>query len=352
MILGKKKNVIGLDIGSSSVKLVELREGKNGHKLQHLAISPLPPEAIVDGALMDSVTIIDTIRDLVTSTTKTRDVVTSVSGHSVIVKKITLPFMTERELRDSINWEAERHIPFDINDVNLDFQILGAGSENPDMMDVILVAAKKDIINDYVSVVMEAGLSPLVVDIDAFALENMVGINYDIDRDDMVAIANVGASVTNITILKNNVSAFTRDVFKGGHQITEEIQRQLHVDYDEAEKMKVGQRTDPSSQGVVEGVLKSASESLAVEIGNSIDFFQSTGTYQKISRLFLSGGGSKVKDFDVILQQQIGVPVEMANPFKRIEYSEKDFDLEYLRDIGPVMAVGVGLASRKKGDRK
>ena len=351
MILGKKKNVIGLDIGSSSVKLVELREGKNGYKLQHLAISPLPPEAIVDGALMDSVTIIDTIRDLVSSTTKTRDVVTSVSGHSVIVKKITLPFMTERELRDSINWEAERHIPFDINDVNLDFQILGAGSENPDLMDVILVAAKKDIINDYISVVMEAGLSPLVVDIDAFALENMVGINYDIDRDDMVAIVNVGASVTNITILKNNVSAFTRDVFKGGNQITEEIQRQLHVDYEEAEKMKVGQKSDSSSQGVVEEVLKSASESLAVEIGNSIDFFQSTGTYQKISRLFLSGGGSKVKDFDGILQQQIGVPVEMANPFKRIEYSEKDFDLEYLRDIGPVMAVGVGLASRKKGDR-
>jgi type IV pilus assembly protein PilM len=351
MILGKKKNVIGLDIGSSSVKLVELREGKNGHKLQHLAVSPLPPEAIVDGALMDSVTIIDTIRDLVTSTTKTRDVVTSVSGHSVIVKKIALPFMTERELRDSIQWEAERHIPFDINDVNIDFQILGAGSENPDLMDVILVAAKKDIINDYISVVTEAGLNPVVVDIDAFALENMVEVNYDIDRDDIVAVANVGASVTNINILMNNISAFTRDVFKGGNQVTEEIQRQLHVDYEEAEKMKVGQKADSSGQGVVEGVLKSASESLAVEIGNSIDFFQSTGTYQKISRIFLSGGASKVKDFDVILQQQLGVPVEMVNPFKRIEYSEKDFDLEYLRDIGPIMAVGVGLASRKRGDR-
>jgi len=351
MILGKKKNVIGLDIGSSSVKLVELREGKNGYKLQHLAISPLPPEAIVDGALMDSVTIIDTIRDLVTSTTKTRDVATSVSGHSVIVKKITLPFMTEAELEDSIQWEAERHIPFDINDVNLDFQILGSGAENPDLMDVILVAAKKDIINDYVSVIMEAGLSPLVVDIDAFALENMLGVNYDLEKDEIVAVANVGSSVTSINILKNNMSAFTRDVFKGGKQITEEIQRQLHVDYEEAEKIKVGQKGDASSQGVVDGVLKSASESLAVEIGNSIEFFQSTGTYQKIKKLFLSGGGSKIKDFDVVLQQQIGVPVEMANPFKRIEYSEKDFDLEYLRDIGPVMAVGVGLASRKVGDK-
>ena len=351
MAWGKKKNVIGLDIGSSSIKIVELRETKDGFKLQHLGISPLPPEAIVDGALMDSVTIIDTIRDLVTSTSKTRDVVTSVSGHSVIVKKITLPFMTETELEESIQWEAERHIPFDINDVNIDFQILGYRSENPDLMDVILVAAKKDIINDYVSVIMEAGLNPVVMDIEAFALENMLGINYEIEKDDIVAIANLGATVTNINILKDNLSAFTRDIFKGGNQITEEIQRQLHVDYEEAEKIKVGQKGEGASQSVVENVLRSASESLAVEIGNSLDFFQSSTTSQKISKLYLSGGGSKIKDFDIILQQQIGIPVEIANPFKRIEYNEKSFDPEYLREIGSVMAVGVGLASRKVGDR-
>jgi type IV pilus assembly protein PilM len=351
MVWGKKRNVIGLDIGSSSIKLVELREGKNGFHLQNLAVSSLAPEAIVDGALMDSVTIIDTIKDLVTSVTKTREVVTSVSGHSVIVKKITLPFMTETELAESIQWEAERHIPFDINDVNIDFQILGYGPDNPDMMDVILVAAKKDIINDYVSVIMEAGLNPAVVDIDAFALENMLGINYDIEKDEIIAIANVGASVTNINILKSNTSAFTRDVFKGGNQITEEIQRQLHVDYEEAEKVKVGDKGDSKAQAVVQEVLKTASESLAMEIGNSLDFFQSTSTYQKISKLYLSGGGSKIKDFDIILQQQIGIPVEIANPFRKIEYSEKSFDLEYLRDIGPVMAVGVGLASRKVGEK-
>ena len=351
MAWGKKKNVIGLDIGSSSIKVVELREAKDGFKLQHLGISPLPPEAIVDGALMDSVTIIDTIRDLVTSTSKTRDVVTAVSGHSVIVKKITLPFMTETELEDSIQGEAERHIPFDINDVNIDFQILGYGSENPDLMDVILVAAKKDIINDYVSVIMEAGLNPVVMDIDSFALENMLGINYEIEKEDVVAVANLGASVTNINILKDNLSAFTRDIFKGGNQVTEEIQRQLHVDYEEAEKIKVGQKGEGASQSVVENVLRSASESLAVEIGNSLDFFQSSTTSQKISKLYLSGGGSKIKDFDIILQQQIGIPVEIANPFKRIEYNEKSFDPEYLREIGPVMAVGVGLASRKVGDR-
>ncbi|MGZ3536549.1 MAG: type IV pilus assembly protein PilM [Thermodesulfobacteriota bacterium] len=352
MFLSKKKDVIGLDIGCSSIKLVELREDKKGYKLQNLAISPLPPEAIVDGALMDSVTIIDTIRDVIANAkTKTKDVVTSVSGHSVIVKKISLPFMTEAELEESIQWEAERYIPFDINDVNIDFQIFGAAPENPEVMDVVLVAAKKDIINDYVSIIMETGLNPVVIDIDSFALENMLAINYDIGREETVAIVNVGASVANINIVKNNISAFTRDIFKGGNQITEEIQRQLHVDHEEAEKIKVGSKVDLTSQSVIENVLKTASESLAVEIGNSLDFFQSTTTYEKIGKLYLSGGGSKIKDFDMTLQQQIGIPVEIANPFKKVEYSGKNFDLEYLREIGPIMAVGVGLASRKVGDR-
>jgi type IV pilus assembly protein PilM len=349
---GKKKDVIGLDIGGSSIKMVELKEDKNGYKLQNLAISPLPPEAIVDGALMDSATIIDTIRDVIAaSNTKSKDVVTSVSGHSVIVKKISLPFMTEAELEESIQWEAERYIPFDINDVNIDFQIFGSTQENPEVMDVILVAAKKDIINDYVSVIMESGLNPVIIDLDSFALENMLTINYELGDGGTVAIANVGATVTNINIIRNNTSAFTRDIFKGGNQMTEEIQRQLRADHEEAEKIKVGTKVDLSSQAIIQNVLKTASESLAVEIGNSLDFFQSTSTYEKISKLYLSGGGSKIKDFDVILQQQIGIPVEVVNPFKRIDYSGRDFDLEYLREIGPIMAVGVGLASRKVGDR-
>ncbi len=352
MILGKKKGVIGLDIGSSSIKLVELSESKGGLRLQNLAISPLPPEAIVDGAVMDSVTIIDSIKELVASTkTKTKDVVTSVSGHSVIVKKISLPFMTEAELEESIQWEAERYIPFDINDVNIDFKILGSVEENPELMDIILVAAKKDIINDYVSIIVEAGLNPIIIDVDAFALENMLAINYEIEKDEIVAIANVGASLTNINIIKNNVSAFTRDIFKGGNQVTEEIQRQLHVDYEEAESIKVGSKMDASSQSTIQEVLRGASESLAMEIANSLEFFQSTTTYEKVNKFYISGGGSKIKDFDIILQQQIGIPVEIVNPFKRIEFSEKNFDMEYLREVGPMMAVGVGLAIRKVGDK-
>lgn len=352
MIFGRKKGVIGLDIGSNSIKLVELRESQNSFKLENLGIAPLPPEAIVDGALMDSVTIIDAIRQLVAdSKTRTKDAVTSVSGHSVIVKKITLPVMSVPELEESIQWEAERYIPFDINDVNIDFQIFGSTPENPEVMDVVLVAAKKDIVNDYVSVVIESGLNPVIIDVDAFAIENMLSVNYEIGKEETVAVVNVGASITNINILKDNMTAFTRDIFKGGNQITDEIQRQLHIDYEEAEKIKVGSKIDAVSQPVIQEVLRSASESLANEIGNSIEFYQSTTTYEKIEKLYLSGGGSKTKDFDIILQQVIGIPVEIVNPFKKIEYTGKSFDLEYLREIGPMMAVGVGLATRKVGDR-
>jgi type IV pilus assembly protein PilM len=170
-------------------------------------------------------------------------------------------------------------------------------------------------------------------------------------KEETIAIANVGASITNINIIKNNISSFTRDIFRGGNQITEEIQRQLHVDHEEAERIKVGSKSDITSQPIIQNVLKAASESLVGEIGNSLDFYQSTTTYEKIAKLYLSGGGSKIKDFDIILQQQIGVPVEVVNPFKEIDYSGKNFDLEYLREIGPIMAVGVGLASRKVGDR-
>lgn len=353
MIWSGKKDVIGLDIGSSSIKMVELKEGKGGFRLQSLGMTPLPPEAIVDGALMDSVTVVEAIKEVVdTCKVKTKNTVISVSGHSVIVKKITLPLMTEAELEESIQWEAERYIPFDINDVNLDFQILGYGSGNAEQMDVILVAAKKDIVHDYVSVVMEAGLNPVIVDVDAFALENMLEVNYEKSEDEaMVVIANVGASVTNISILRKNVTAFTRDVFKGGNQITEDIQRQFHVDHEAAEKIKAGLKVDGVVEEVLERLLRAGSEALAAEIGSSIDYFQSTAASEKVAKIYLSGGGAKLKYLDTLLQDQIDLPVELINPFKKIQYSEKQLDVGYLREVGPMMAVAVGLATRKVGDR-
>ncbi len=352
MLFSKKGNVVGLDIGSSSIKLLELAEMKGGYQLRNFGIAPLPPEGIVDGALMDSVTIVDSIRGLTNALRiKTKDVVTSVSGHSVIVKKINIPVMTEDELEESIQWEAERYIPFDINDVNMDFQILGPTEGNEELMEIVLVAAKKDIINDYLSVIIEAGFNPVVVDIDSFAIENMFEANYPVTRDEVTALANIGASVTNINILKKGVSSFTRDIFTGGNSITEEIQRQLNVDFDEAEALKLGNRMDEASQKVIQEVLRSALNSLASEIAKSLDFFRSTSSQEKVGKLFLSGGCAKINGIEKVIEEQAGIPVEIANPFKEIDCSKRDLDTDYLKEMEPIMAVSVGLALRRVGDK-
>jgi type IV pilus assembly protein PilM len=351
MALGKRKEVIGLDVGSSSIKVVELSESSRGQKLVHCAMAPIPPEAIVDGSLMDSVVIVDTIRDLIKGfKIKTKEVVTSVSGHSVIVKKISLPLMTEDELAENIPWEAERYIPFDASDVNIDFHILGANEENSELMDVVLVAAKKDIINDYLSVLLEAGLNPVIIDIDAFALENMYEANYPMKMGEIVGLVDIGANVMNINILKDGVSAFTRDVFKGGSSITEEIQKHLHVDYEEAEALKVGSKIDDTKQKAITNILKTASDDFASEVVQSLDYFQKTSN-QNLDKLFISGGCSKIDGLNKVIEAQINVSVEVIDPFQNIEITKRDLTLEYINDISPLMAVGVGLAMRRVGDR-
>jgi type IV pilus assembly protein PilM len=351
MAFGKKKDIVGLDIGSSSIKVVELSETNRGYQLVHCAMAPIPPEAIVDGSLMDSVVIVDTIRDLIKGfKIKTKEVVTSVSGHSVIVKKISLPVITEDELAESIQWEAERYIPFDASDVNIDFQILGANEESNELMDVVLVAAKKDIINDYLSVLLEAGLTPVIIDIDAFALENMYQANYSMKMGEIIGLVDIGANVMNINIMNDGVSAFTRDVFKGGSSITEEIQKHLHVDHEEAEGLKVGSKIDDNKQSAIRNILKTASDDFASEVAQSMDYFQKTFN-QNLDKLFISGGCSKIEGLSKVIEAQINVPVEVIDPFQNVEITKKDLTLEYINDISPQMAVGVGLALRRVGDR-
>ena len=231
--MAKGKLAVGLDIGSGSVKLCVLKRAKRGnYQLQSFAMIPLPPEAIVDGALMNSTAVVDAIQELFASQkVRHKEVSTSVSGHSVIIKKINLPQMTAEELEESIQWEAEQYIPFDINDVNIDVQILNTESTQAGQMDVLLVAAKKDMVNDYTEVIHNAGLTPVVVDIDAFAVQNQFEINYEVPRSETVVLVNIGASVTNINVLANGISTFTRDISIGGSPIhrrhSKGAQRQL-----------------------------------------------------------------------------------------------------------------------------
>lgn len=352
MLFKSKKEIIGIDIGTSSVKMVQLRESKGVYHLVSLGVAPLSSEAIVDNTIMDSGAVVDAIRGLVEShDVKTKNVATSISGHSVIIRKILLPIMTEEEMESSIQWEAEQYIPFDISEVNIDFQILGTDPRDPSQMSVILVAAKKDFVNDYLAVFKECGLSPVVMDIDCFAIENVFEVNYGLEDNDIIALVNMGASAMNINILKNGASVFTRDIQAGGNMFNEEIQKKLGLSTEVAEKIKVGEGGIDVDATLLAEVLADATENLAQEVQRSLDFFSATSSDEKVQKLYVAGGVSRTPQIKEALKKRLGVPVEQLDPFRQIVVNEKDFDLEYIQAIGPVFAVAVGLAMRRLGDK-
>jgi len=353
------RGLIGLDIGSHSIKVMELKEAKGGAwKLLKFGLHKLPAEAIVDGAIMNSASVVEGIRDLVARhKIKTRDVATSISGHSVIIKKITLPAMTEDELADSIQWEAEQYIPFSVNDVNIDTQILSINEESG-QMEILLVAAKKDIIQEYTAVISEAGLKPLIMDVGCFTLENSYDLNEEIEPNEMVALVNIGANLININILNNGITAFTRDINMGGNQFTEEIQKQLNVSYEEAEALKLGGNIS-SSQSTTEAIvpqevgsiLRSTSEAMSVELQRSIDFYLATVSGANLSRLVLSGGTAKAAGLKESIESILNTKVDFANPFRNISFNPKEFDPDYLGDLASMSTVVTGLALRRLGDK-
>lgn len=354
------RGYLGLDIGSHSIKAVELKKGKGGSwKLEKFGLHKLPPETIVDGAIMNTSAVVEGIRDLVARhKIRSREVITAISGHSVIIKKITLPAMSDEELAESIQWEAEQYIPFPISDVFLDTQVLSRSSDDAGQMEVLLVAAKKEVVQEYTSVIVEAGLKPLIVDVAAFAIENAFDLNNDGGSNDIVALVNVGSGLVNINVLSNGFTAFTRDINMGGNQFTEEIQKQLNVSYEEAEALKLGGNISSSTSTTeaivpqeVGSILRSTSESLAIEIQRSIDFYLATAAGLKLGRLVLSGGTAKIGGLKESLESILNTRVEVSDPFRAISYNPKEFDPDYLKDLAPMATVAVGLASRRLGDK-
>ncbi|MBM4141194.1 MAG: type IV pilus assembly protein PilM [Nitrospira sp.] len=350
MFLGKK-GTVGLDIGSSYIKIVQLKDIKGGYELELFDLLPLPPELIVDGSIIDSFRLIDSLKELLRkSKVKTKDSVVGIAGHSsVIIKRISLPEMSEEELSESINFEAEQYVPFDIEEVNLDFQILGPKGE-PGQMDVILVAVKKDIINEYVSVVKEAGFNPVIVDVNSFALENMYEINYEIEPDKNVAIVNIGASTINMNILKGGISVFTRDSAIGSNLHTETLQREFNLTYENAERLKKGEPVENVSSEDAFSVIESASEEIISEVNRSFEYFRSSAVHEDINEVVLSGGCALMKNFLKPFAERIGVETKVIEPFRNIEIPKR-FDVTYIEEIAPMAAVAVGLAIRRPGDR-
>ncbi len=304
----------------------------------------------MQGAFLNSSAIVDAIREAVEKAKiKTKQVAAAVSGHSVIVKKVSLPAMTRAELDEQIRWEAEQYIPFDVNEVNLDFQILDEeGTEG--QMDVLLVAAKKDLIDDYVQVITEAGLTPAVIDVAAFAVENAFEGNYDNPHDSTVALVNIGAQVVNINVIQRGIPTFTRDITTAGNQYTEEIQKTLSVGFDEAERIKLGGRPGEQSQEVVpaevEQAMQGVTETVVGEISRSLDFYGATSAESRIHKVYLSGGSSMVTGFLEAFREKTGHETEILNPLNRMIPSSR-FEPALLDEVGPALSVSVGLAMRE-----
>jgi len=341
---------IGLDIGSSSVKAVQLKETGKGYHLVNFGIEPLPAQTIVDGAIMNQSAVVEAIKTLKNLLKlKGREVATAVSGHSVIIKKIKVPEMTKAELEEHIPWEAEHHIPFSKDDVEMDHQVLGGSGGQ---MEIILVAAKKEVVSDYSMVIREAKLSPVVLDVAAFCIQNAFESNYTLEEKDTVALVNVGATMTNINVLSSGQSAFTRDVAGGGNAFTEEIQKRLNVSQEEAEAWKVG----GSGEGEVlphevESVMAEVAEQMAGKLQRSLDFFMSATADASLGRIYLCGGSAKVPALQKALEEKSRTPVEIMDPFRRVIIDEKKFDLPFLQKHASEAAVAVGLALRYPGDK-
>jgi len=352
--LGKSKSVVGLDIGSSAVKAVELKASGKGYKVAAFGVQPVPPDSIVDGAIIDGTAVADAIKRLFENKAfKTKEVAASLSGNAVIVKKINLPVMTEAELSESIYWEAEQYIPFDIQDVNLDYQILNSGTEGESQgtMEVLLVAAKKEKIADYTGVISQAGRTPVVVDVDAFALQNAYEVNYGLQPDQVIVLLNAGASAININILTGDQSVFTRDISTGGNAYTEAVQKELNLPYEAAEQLKKNQPVDGASFEDAIPVLQSMTDSVVLEVQKTFDFFKASATSDRIDRIVLSGGASRVHGFAEALQERFGTTVEYFDPFHNIAFEPAKFGVDDPENLLPSAAVAVGLALRKSGDR-
>lgn len=345
-IFGPSKSILGLDIGSHSIKALVLSQTKSGFGLETLGMAQLPPSAIIDGEVRETGLIVAAIKNLLkTLKVSIKAVCTSISGNSVIIKKIKLPTATREELAKTIEVEAEQFIPFDISEVNVDFQILGQSAGSEDQMDVILVAAKKDIIDIYMKLLVDVKLKPTVIDVDVFALENAFTHNHP-EVKATVALIDIGANKMNINIIKEGMSLLTKDASLGGSRITAEIQDRFNVDYETAEAIKIG-GLEPEDPEAVSDIIARAVRNWVAEIKRTIDFMEASYPRERLGAIYLSGGSCRFPGLIEYVEKEFGVPTQSFNPFKQIGINPKYFDPSYIEYVGPQASICLGLALRR-----
>jgi type IV pilus assembly protein PilM len=347
---GKEEGFVGIDIGSSSIKMVEARAEKSGYCLVNVGILPLPRTAVQNNVVVEKDVVVTTIQNLIqTNGVKATRVVSAVPGRAVIIKKVQLPAQSEEELEANIEFEANNVIPESPENINLDYQVLGY-TEDGSKMDILLVAVKKEIINSYAQVIEEAGLTPVIMDVDYFAMENMYETNYESKADEVVGLIHIGARYTSINVLRNGISTFTGDLHVGGETFTEGLAKALRVSYDQAEAFKITGLLEGKKGAALEPLLKPSCESLAEELKRTLSLYGGIGAEEGIHGIYLSGGSAKVPGLCPLLEQRVGVPVHLSEPFRGFTV-DKTIDKDYLAESGLVLAVGAGLSIRRLGDK-
>lgn len=352
---GREKALIGLDIGSYSIKAVELKSKKKGteelYEVKKIGYELLPHDAIVEGTIIDSAAVVETIRMVFDENNITnKNVVISVSGNSVIIKKISLPNMDTEELAESIIWEAKHNIPYPYEETNVDYAILKSSDYSEDKnLDILLVAAKKDKIANYSNVVNQARKNLEAIEVDVFALQNALNINYpELSKDKTIAIINLGANITNVIIIEKNVPQLFRDLSLGGSFFTENISKDLGISFDDAEKLLKGLPVKNVEPERYEAILNLNIQNILEEIEKTFSFYEAGEKGErKIEAIFLSGGLSKLKDLAAKFEQKFNMRTELFNPFRRIYYDEKKFDSIYFEEMAALFGVATGLATRK-----
>lgn len=347
----QSKKVLGLDIGSTSIKLSELDVSRSGATLTGFAVASTPAQAVINGDIADATAISEVVAGLMqTLQTKRKFVATAISGNPVIVKRISIPKMEEKMIGEQIKWEAEQYLPFDISEVNLDYKVLKSSAENPENMDILLVAAKQEAVFKFSEIIEPLSKSLAIVDVAGFSLAHCFERNYGVAQDQSIALIDIGGAMTTVTIVDRGEIAFCRDIMLGGGSYTSEIQKGLGLNQNEAESMKISASQGQAVPDELMTIINSTHQGICEEIQASIEFFTNAANGSSLAACFVTGGGARTPG----LMAQLGVVTKIQcqplDPFRSVRYNSSKISPTFVSQISDICACSIGLGLRSIGD--
>jgi type IV pilus assembly protein PilM len=351
MFLSEKTPLVAIDIGSHSIKMAQMEASGNSFELLNFSVMPLKEDSIVDGVIREPDEVVETLTKMIKlEKVDTRFAVASIAGEAVIIKKIRVPRMTAEELKENIESEAEQYIPFDIDDVSIDFQLLpGSGSDegaDRDTMEILLVAVQRDLVDSTTDILYDAGLKPAIIDLDVFAMVNACGLGIDLESEGVVAVIDLGESFTHLNIIQEGLTAYTRDIPLGGNSCTNKLMSKFKLSKKEAMKLKLGKiPAELKDEDVVEVIVK-CFEKVIDEVQKAFEFF-STTYKSPVDRVYITGGGALIQGMEGLFSDRLDTSVEILNPMKGVKVNKRKFDQDMIDTLGPLSTVALGLAARK-----